>query len=316
MSVTVSIIVPVYNIGMYIENCLESLCAQSFSDIEILCIDDGSTDSGAQRIKEFAERDGRIRYIYQQNGGVSAARNKGIDASCGEYIFFVDGDDYIHPQTIELSLDCAQKTGADMVCSHYEITSDMSREFENISGYTYEESDFEALFRKGDMLGKCSVSKLIRKSVTESIRFPEGVSVGEDGCYIIKLMNENIRAVTVDKTFYFYYKREGSATTSKLDERRMTILYAYDGLCDYLKETENVNIRAYCLRSVYYNINTRRTLYRNSEYSDTVEKECRRIGKKHLKSFLSEKEIPLGIRVLHTVFFKVPILYRIYQKVL
>jgi len=314
MSFLVSIIVPVYNIEPYIANCLDSLLSQTHENIEILCIDDGSSDNSKKVILSCAQKDGRVKYFYQQNAGVSAARNKGLCEASGDFVFFVDGDDYIHPQTIEISLRCAEEANADMVCSHYIITSSTNEKFEHVSDYGYIEADFTYLFKKDDTLGKCSVSKLIRKSVTENIRFPEGVSYGEDGAYIIKLMNENIRAVILDKTFYFYFKREFSATTSALDERRMTILYAYDGLCDYLESSENSEIKGYCLRAVFYNIHTRRILYKHSQYEKLVETECRRIGKKHLKRFIREKSIPFAARILHALFFKFPVLYSIFKK--
>lgn len=314
MSSLVSVIIPVYNIEAYIENCLRSVVSQTYSDIEILCVDDGSVDGSAEIIKQLSEKDERIKYFYQTNSGVSSARNKGLDNSLGDYVFFVDGDDYLHPRAIEISVDCAEKTNADMVCSHYVITQSLNEKPENISSYSYSDTDFETLFKKGDKLGKCTFAKLIKKSVTENIRFPEGIAIGEDGCYIIKLMNENINAVTVDKALYYYLKREGSATTSELNEKRLTILYAYDGMCDYLRDSKNAEIKAYCLRSVFYNINTRRTLYKNSRYEGLVKKECKRIGKKHLRSFLTDKNIPLPIRLLHFTFFKIPFLYTVFQR--
>ncbi|HAS37211.1 MAG TPA: glycosyltransferase family 2 protein, partial [Ruminococcaceae bacterium] len=98
MSALVSIIIPVYNLEKYIKHCLESVVNQTYKELEIICIDDGSTDGSAEIIKSMAENDPRIKYIYQENAGVSAARNKGLDTATGEYVMFVDGDDYIHYQ--------------------------------------------------------------------------------------------------------------------------------------------------------------------------------------------------------------------------
>ncbi len=315
MSVKVSVIIPVYNIAPYIGNCINSIVSQSFTDIEILCVDDGSTDKSADVIKSFSEKDSRVKYLYKENAGVSSARNKGLDTAVGEYVFFVDGDDYLHHDAIALSVDCAEKTGADMICSRYKITSSLQEADEPSDSYNFFDADFDTLFKKGDKLGKSSCSKLIRRSITENIRFPEGISVGEDGCYIIKLMNENAKAVILDKVLYYYFKREGSATTSSLDEKRLTVLYAYDGMCEYLENSENTDIKSYCLRSIFYNINTRRALYKNSPLEAFVNQECKRIGKKHIKTFLLQKEIPLTVRLLHFSFFKIPFLYTLYTKI-
>lgn len=102
MSVLVSVVVPVYNLEKYIENCLKSIVAQTYKNLEILCIDDGSTDGSADIIKSMAENDLRIKYVYQENAGVSAARNRGMNEATGEYLMFVDGDDYLHYQAVEL----------------------------------------------------------------------------------------------------------------------------------------------------------------------------------------------------------------------
>ncbi len=96
MSALVSVVVPVYNLEKYIENCLKSIVAQTYKNLEIICIDDGSTDGSARIIKEFAGTDERIKYFYQRNQGLSATRNEGIRISTGEYILFIDADDFLH----------------------------------------------------------------------------------------------------------------------------------------------------------------------------------------------------------------------------
>lgn len=121
MSALVSVIIPVYNLENYIENCLNSIISQTYKNLEILCIDDGSTDKSADKIKSMAEKDERIKYIYQENAGVSAARNKGLDVFTGDYVMFVDGDDYIHPQMVEILYDCIND-GYDMVCTFAQTT--------------------------------------------------------------------------------------------------------------------------------------------------------------------------------------------------
>lgn len=102
MKKTVSIIIPVYNLEKYIVNCLESIFAQTYESLEIICIDDGSNDKSAEIIKKYSVADSRIKYYYQQNSGVSVARNKGLDEATGDYVMFVDGDDYLHYQAVEL----------------------------------------------------------------------------------------------------------------------------------------------------------------------------------------------------------------------
>lgn len=303
MQPTVSIIIPVYNIEKYIENCLESVISQSFSRLEIICIDDGSTDSSAQRIKEFSSKDNRIIYIHQKNAGVSAARNAGLDAATGDYIFFLDGDDYLHPQAIDIMLDCAKKTKADMVCANYKITEELTAKHEAYTSCNNSCADFNALFFTGQKLGKCCFAKLIKTGIAKKVHFFEGVAMGEDGCYILMLLNENISVYTVDNELYYYYVRKGSATKSALSEKKLTIVNAYDKLCDYTKSSTNAKVRAYSLRSVFYQLNQKRRLYKGTEFEQLAENTCKQIGKKHLKAFLKEKNISLKIRLIHALRF-------------
>lgn len=111
----ISVIIPVYNVERYIEECLRSVCNQTLKDIEILCINDGSTDNSLEILKSFAQNDNRVIIIDQQNAGVSAARNKGLELSKGEYISFVDSDDYIKPDFLEKLYNKATETEADIV---------------------------------------------------------------------------------------------------------------------------------------------------------------------------------------------------------
>ena len=303
MQPTVSIIIPVYNIENYIENCLDSVLNQSYTTLEIICVDDGSTDFSAHKIKMYSEKDSRIKYIYQQNAGVSCARNKGLENAGGEYIFFLDGDDYIHPQTIEALLECAEKTKADMVCADYKITQKLNETYEHPGDIAFHSASFDELYFQGNKLGKCAVAKLIKAVLAKRFSFFEGIAMGEDGCYILKLLNENISVYTAEFPLYYYYRREGSATKSVLNEKKLTIVNAYDRMCDYTKNSSNAIVRAYCLRSVFYQLNHKLRLYKGTAFESLAETTCRQIGKKHLKPFLKEKNISLKIRLIHTLRF-------------
>ena len=114
-SPTISIVVPVYNTQRYLQECLDSLLKQSLSDIEIICIDDGSTDGSPAMIDEAAKADARVKAIHQANAGVSAARNHGLELACGTYVLFVDSDDFIRHDTCELLHKVAERDSADIV---------------------------------------------------------------------------------------------------------------------------------------------------------------------------------------------------------
>ena len=304
MQPTVSVIIPVYNIENYIANCLENLLSQSYRQLQIICVDDGSTDSSAAVIHSFAEKDDRVVYVHQQNAGVSAARNKGLEAATGEYVFFLDGDDYLHTQAIEILVEGALKTGAEMVCSDYTVTESLSEKGEEYTERNFTQTDFNTLFTKGKTLGKCCFAKLIKADVAKKVRFFEGVAMGEDGCYIVLLLNENINVYATDLPLYYYYRRPGSATKSALNEKKLTIVNAYDRLCDMLADSENQQIKAFALRAVFYQLNNKRRLYKGTEYETLAEKTCKQIGNKHLKAFMKEKNISLKVKLMHLIRFK------------
>lgn len=112
----ISIIVPVYNVEKYLPQCLDSILAQTFTDFELICVNDGSTDRSGKILDEYVVKDSRIKVIHQQNKGLVGARNSGIDAAKGKYLYFVDSDDTIHPQLLEICHALAEKENADWVC--------------------------------------------------------------------------------------------------------------------------------------------------------------------------------------------------------
>lgn len=117
MSVSVSIIVPCYNVAAYLDQCMESLAGQSMEDIEIICVNDGSSDRTAEILREWRDRDGRVRVIDRKNSGVSAARNSGMEAAAGKYIGFVDPDDVVERNMFRRLFDAAVEKDADVRCA-------------------------------------------------------------------------------------------------------------------------------------------------------------------------------------------------------
>ena len=304
MQPKVSVIIPVYNIESYLANCLESVLCQSYTELEIICVNDGSKDGSARVMSEYAAKDSRVICVNQDNAGVSAARNKGLDTATGDYVFFLDGDDYLHPQAVEILVEGALKTGAQMVCSDYKVTEKQDEKGEEYPQYDFAQTDFDTLFTKGNKLGKCCFAKLIKADVAKKVRFFEGVAMGEDGCYIVLLLNENITVYTADKSLYYYYVRSGSATKSALNEKKLTIVDAYDRLCDMLADSGNEHIRAFALRAVFYQLNHKRRLYKGTEFEALAKNTCKQVGNKHLAAFMKEKNISLKIRLMHFVRFK------------
>ena len=174
MEPLVSIIVPVYNLEGYVTNCLNSLVNQTYRNLEILCIDDGSTDKSADMIKAFAEKDDRVIYLYKENGGVSSARNMGLDMFKGEYVMFVDGDDYLHPQAVEMLFFPFSQSHILISCGNLVTAYDYSGICVFANGFNSEVVPIDKLMLTENSFGLMSAcGKLYSKGCLNEIRFNE-----------------------------------------------------------------------------------------------------------------------------------------------
>jgi len=210
----VSVIIPVYNVEKYLARCLDSVLGQSFHYIEVLCIDDGSTVSSPEILRRYADRDARIRIITQENQGVSAARNAGLDAAKGEWIAFVDSDDEVMPDIWETSL--AEVRDEDAVCfSIEELRIENGKSTPVNSGY------FDILFsgrqelKDEDLLSlsMAMCDKLYRRSKVEesALRFPRGLRF-EDNVFVMCFFSLHRKVYFVSQKLYRYYRHESSIT--------------------------------------------------------------------------------------------------------
>ena len=187
----ISVVIPVYNVEKYITDCLESIVSQTFSEWEVVMVNDGSSDRSLEICKRFCERDGRFRVLEQENRGVSAARNTGIDACRGEYIFFMDADDTILPNTFEALNTVLYETKADMVSFQFQKIVDES-EIHQVSqtGKMQVITAYEAvrLFLQEQQIGISMCTKLVKRSVVQNIKFEEGRASKEDKFFLFETL--------------------------------------------------------------------------------------------------------------------------------
>ncbi len=317
MSALVSVIIPVYNLEEYIEHCIKSLQSQSYNNIEIICVDDGSKDSSAQVIEELRKSDSRIKYFYQENAGVSAARNKGLETAEGDYVMFIDGDDYMHNQAVEILVRCIEENYCGMVSAHQKSTFELDEEMSPIESYDCHEATHEELFRtvNGNVIGKSSCAKLFRREDALKARFPVGIANGEDANYIIRLLATGMKTAIVDLTLYYYYTRENSSVTSDFTESKFTITLSFDDLCEFLKDSEYSFLKAYCLQYLYQSIFYNRTNSIGTSAQKYVLRESKRIGEKWLDDFKNNNDIDANIKKLFVPFFRSRHLYELARMV-
>lgn len=211
----ISIVVPAYNVGNYIEECVRSIINQSYKQIEIIVVDDGSSDDTPIIIDKLSEQDKRIIPIHQQNAGVSVARNTGIKKSKGEYLFFVDGDDYIAPDYIEYMLMLINKTGGEMCLSLNCFTKDKEVQVQNEIVTTLNPIEATALLLSPRIIVGCW-NKIYKKSILldNDLLFSTNLFYGE-GLYFYTAFSQLCTKVGVGNRKVYYYRRNNyaSATT-------------------------------------------------------------------------------------------------------
>lgn len=214
----ISIIVPIYKVEKYLPKCIESLIKQTYRDIEIILVDDGSPDGCPQICDEYAAKDSRIIVIHQKNAGVSAARNAGLDIAKGEYIGFVDPDDWVAPKMYEKMLDAIRENQADMVICGYDYYSE-SGTVDEKRRYQIRETELisqkEVMRRFSDMpptIRHGVVNKLFRNNLLPVGRFKIGLHSSEDVFFVNEYVQKIKSAVVVHQPYYKNVVRQGSAT--------------------------------------------------------------------------------------------------------
>lgn len=210
---TVSVIIPVYNAEKYLSRCLDSVLSQTMDDFEVLCVNDGSTDSSGDILKQYVAKDKRVRLFSQPNKGVSDARNVGMENSCGKYICFLDADDYIHRQMLEMMWKVAEYYHVDIVDSVIEKVYTNSKT-------KNEQYDFETLnvdifdnpleyFLKERKLKSSSNARMYSKNVLSEIRFVTGIRY-EDVPFSVETMVKAKKLALVKHGFYYYFQHNES----------------------------------------------------------------------------------------------------------
>lgn len=211
----VSVIIPAYNVGRYIEECVRSVMEQSYSNIEILVVDDGSPDDVPEIIDRLATQDKRIVPIHQQNAGVSAARNAGIKASKGEYLVFVDGDDYIAPDFVEYMLKLIEETGGELCLSLNFFTKDKEKQVENETVEVLDPVTATALLLSPRIIVG-SVNKIYKKSVLKEndLKFQTYLFYGE-GLYFYTAFAQLCTKIGVGNRKVYYYRLNNYSSATR-----------------------------------------------------------------------------------------------------
>lgn len=238
----ISVIVTVYNIEKYLEKCVDSICRQTYKNLEIILVDDGSTDNSGSMCDRFAAKDSRIVVIHKKNGGPGDARNEGAKAATGEYIAYVDGDDWIDREMYESMLCAIETYQAEVaICRYRCIYPDRIEDDSTEKLVVFEGREALKVYIEEDeryQIQNAAWNKLYRKSFAQSLHFPKGTWCGEEILYTTKLLEMANRTVYLDKAYYNYVTdRPGSIMSVGVNERILTDqMPAYFERSQYLRE--------------------------------------------------------------------------------
>ncbi len=257
----ISVIVPVYKVEEYLPRCLESLLNQTFTDFEVILVDDGSPDNSGKICDEYAAKDTRIRVVHQENSGVSAARNVGLDIGTGEYIAFCDSDDSLEPDYLKALCDVS--SDYDIVCSGVQNHEADGTVKNGILAYDFEiqnlnQENILSFVEKG--LIDCVYAKRYRRKTLEiyHIRFDENLSMGEDGTFNARYICKcnNLRCIPYYHYCYYRYDIQvatlSSFNESFFDKMLITNQYISDSLKERIPNIEKTEIWKKRQFNLYY----------------------------------------------------------------
>lgn len=249
----VSIIVPVYNVEKYLDKCITSLINQTYSNIEILLINDGSIDSSLSICNNYASRDERVIVLNKENGGLSSARNYGLDNCKGDYIIFVDSDDWLDINFVEQYYKIMVNTNATLIIGGLINVKTRNYNYNNIDlkySIISKEDIYKRIFMQ-DNIDVSACGKMYAKSVFDNIRYPDGL-LYEDFYVIDKIIEKSIIIAVTNYLGYYYYQRPGSIMYKKFTEASMVLIKKSDELLDFINKNYP-GINNYAIRRYVYN---------------------------------------------------------------
>lgn len=302
----ITVIVPVYNTELYLKRCVNSILNQTYKCLEILLVDDGSPDNSGLLCDEYAEKDERIKVIHKKNGGLSSARNAGIERASGKYISFIDSDDFIDKDMIERLYSVLNKYGADMSMVKYlEVTTDDTIEQKKEKEIVYVGKQVEYAFLNLKVDSVCV--GLYRRDLIGDLRFIEG-KTSEDIPFNFLIFQKAEKFVYIPEKRYYYYYNPKSISNGKLDTNMLNYLEFRKEIYQYYSEKTDKQLKQ--MSSALYaraamGLQARMALY--GVDSDLNETQCIREFKKVFSEnkapFFLEKTIPLSRKITAIIVF-------------
>lgn len=290
----VSILVPVYNVEKYIEECIESLINQTYENLEIILVDDGSTDNSGIICDKYAEKDSRIKVIHQENQGLATVRNVSVAAATGDYIGFVDSDDFVSPDMYSDMMSIAQENEADIVMCNLGYVDQNGNEIPNVrSAKLISERILTGrqfvteLCKEYNSTYVVTVDKLYRRSLFEGIRYPDG-RINEDEAVIHRITHKCSKIVFTPKAYYFYRQQPSSIMNNSVSAKRFDSIYADIDRLTLLKENNyDFDTVMDCMLFMYNDfVTTLKAIDLSAPTSKPIAKKIHKIVKPYIKELI------------------------------
>ena len=300
----VSIIVPVYKVEPYLHRCVESILAQTYSHWELILVDDGSPDNCPEICDKYALQEERIKVIHKTNGGLSDARNHGLEIATGDYILFVDSDDYIHHNMVKTMMYCALSNDADIVqCTHIR---GVEEHFPNIKEDgkvgIYNNHTIFASRQQSPIL----CAKLYKRYLWSELRMPIGI-IHEDDATTWKIYYRSRKIIAIDTPYYYYYKNPQGIMGREARQFNPILVKIYNERISYFEKQGEDTLATlsywqFSLPLAY--------LYLRGNLTKQEEKQIRQLLKRNVKKFVKCSQVPLTHRCAFAIIELCPNLFR------
>ena len=311
----ISIIVPIYNVENYIHYCLRSILNQTFSNYECLLIDDGSTDLSGTLCDNICHKDSRFKVIHQNNQGEAAARNQGLRHAIGKYIYFMDSDDYIHPQTLAVLYNAIHKCQTSFSMILGKIVYNYDGEFSKLDTTHTLLSQNELIKRlfgnsNEDFQFQVLWNKLYPKELIMNLFLNKTAS--EDTDFNLRVFLQSQSAVLINAEMYYWVQRNSSITHSGINKRFVDILDTYYNMYNYIPNNKK-EYKTYCIYKLYKRILNIRYHTQYTEYKQYAKNKIKTITKNTWNDFWKNKSISFSQKVMISCLLHIPFLYRTFM---
>ncbi|MBE6534229.1 MAG: glycosyltransferase [Ruminococcaceae bacterium] len=305
----ISVIVPVYNVEKYISSCLDSILSQTHTDLEIICVNDGSTDSSGQILDEYAKKDSRIKVFHKENGGVSSARNLALENATGEYIGFVDSDDYIAPDMYSSLLSNIVDNNADIAeCGIAYVTEngDAKNGVSKVYSLSEQKQILKAFFLKD--MGIVIWNKIFKSEIVNNQRFNENYKIGEDSLFLYNCLKDANKIVGIDTVGYYYLQRESSVMHNVVDKKRLKLFEIVDCWLEENKHDKEL-YGSVVKRDAVLSVFVMDAALKNRQENTEVIKMLRRRLLSHKNTILTNKNFSVKFKLGTLLLWLCPKLY-------